>query len=520
MSFGQTLSATLPYLQPELCLGVGIGAVLLGEIGFSEREKRSLGWVAAAFAVLALALALRSPAPGQGASPMIFTDASGPYLKTVFLAATLVVILLTIRSREAGLMPAGETHAFILAAALGCSFLATARNLLMLYLAMEIVSYSSYLLAGFLRNDLRSNEAALKYVLYGAVASGTMLFGISMIYGMTGTLDLASIGPALLKSPSPLALVLPFSMIVVGLGFKLSAAPFHQWAPDVYEGAPTPVAAFLSVAPKAAGLAALARVTYLGLAALPEGGFGRHEGALTVALSWPGTLGILSALTMTVGNLCALFQTNVKRLLAYSSIAHAGYMLMGLAAATASGEGLGAVLFYVAVYLAMNLGAFGVVMAFSQVTGSEELRSWRGLGWRYPFLGVCMVAFLMSLTGVPPFGGFTGKFFLFKAAPNAARLDKLMLPGGEQGSFGWMYLLIAVGLVNSVVSLFYYVSVARALFVASPEAPGREPVGSAGWLQPMVVGLLACATLLLGIYWGPLAASANAAIQGFGNSLP
>lgn len=516
MTLAQTLAATLPHLQPELCLGAGIGALLLGEMILPAASKRALGWIAAAFCVLGLALALRSPGGSAGISPAIFADALGGYLKAVFLAAALAVILLVIRSREAALMPAGETYAFILAATLGCCFLGSARNLLMLYLAMEIVSYSSYLLAGFLRQDLRSNEAALKYVLYGAVASGTMLFGISLLYGMAGTLDLMRLAPALMRGPTPLALVVPFSFIAVGLGFKVSAAPFHQWAPDVYEGAPTPVAAFLSVAPKAAGLAALARVCYLGLSALPEGGYGRSDAALSVAISWPVILGVLSGITMTVGNLCALFQTNAKRLLAYSSVAHAGYMLMGLAAATASGEGISAVLFYIAVYLAMNLGAFGVVMAFSQVTGSEELGTWRGLGWKYPFLGVCMVVFLMSLTGVPPFAGFVGKLLLFKAALAATRVDKLLLPGGLEAGFSWMYLLIAVGLLNSVVSLYYYVGVAKTLFLDKAEDPDRKPQGSPGWLQPLTIGILAAATLAWGIRWGFLSEAVSAAVLGLG----
>ena len=496
MTSAQTLAMTLPHLQAELCLTAGVCTVLLAEMVLPAKERSAAGWAAAAFAVMALVLALKPPAGTAGVSEMLFPDRMASYLQALVISATLAVILLTLRSSEAERMPAGETYAFLLAAALGCCILASSRNLLLLYLGMEIVSYASYLLAGFLKRDLRANEAALKYVLYGAVASGCMLFGISLLYGMAGTLDLERLPGALAAFPAPLALAVPFALVLAGLGFKVSVAPFHQWTPDVYEGAPTPVSAFLSVAPKAAGLAALARLCVLGLTA-----------AGTPVVPWPAVIGLLAALTMTTGNLCALFQTNVKRMLAYSSVAHAGYMLMGLAAAGGGVEGVRAVLFYLAVYLAMNLGAFGVVMAFTRITGSEELQAWKGMGWRHPFLGSCMVVFLMSLTGLPPFGGFVGKFMLFKAAWGASL--------GMEG-IRWMWALITLGLLNSVVSLFYYLGVAKTLFVASPatEGEGAGPARSAGWLQPLTVGALAALTLLAGLRWAPLAAMADAVTLG------
>ncbi len=493
------LAATLPQIQPELCLGAGVGVVLLGELLLPARERKAVGWTAVAFSLMALILAVRTPAAGPGVSAMLFADGASRWLKALAAAAAGVVALLALRSREAERMPAGETYAFLLAGALGCCLMGSARNLLLLYLGMETVSYSSYLLTAFLRDDLRSNEAALKYVLYGAVASGCMLFGISLLYGMAGTLDLAAMGPALAAvtaKSSPLALALPFALVLAGLGFKVSAAPFHQWTPDVYEGAPTPVTAFLSVAPKAAGLMALVRLTALGLSTGAD-----H----LPVFGWPAVLGLLAVLTMTAGNLGALGQTNVKRLLAYSSVAHAGYMLMALAGMGSAREGLPAVLFYLAAYLAMNLGAFGVVMALSRVTGSEELSSWKGLGWRHPFLGCCMVAFLMSLTGLPPFGGFVGKFLLFKAALAAT------------SSAPWMYAVVAAGLLNSVIALAYYIRVAKVLFM---EKAGAEPKGQAGWLQPLAVGLLAAATLYLGVCWGPLSAAVAAAAGDFGRILP
>lgn len=516
MDLAATVTATLPHLQPEICLGLGVGAVLLAELYLSPREKGAAGWIAAAFALLAGLIALRAPAGASGVSAMLFADPMSAYLKPLFCFSALVVILLTLRSREADLMPAGEFHAFILAATLGCCLLAASRNLLMLYLAMEIVSYASYLLAGFLRKDLRASEAALKYVLYGAVASGTMLMGIAQVYGLTGTLDLTGIARVAAEGRvGGATLLVPFGLMLVGLGFKVSAAPFHQWTPDVYEGAPTPVTAFLSVAPKAAGMAALARLTWLGFSQVPAGGYGESgTAALGVALSWPALLGTLSAATMTIGNLGALFQTNVKRMLAYSSVAHAGYMLMGLASAAVTGEGLRAVLFYGAVYAAMNLGAFGVVMALSRITGSEDRTAWRGLGWKHPLLGVCMVVFLMSLTGLPPFAGFLGKLFLVKAAL-AAAAGSVALPGGQEASCAWMYGLILLALVNSVISLVYYVSVAKALFLEGREHPSPAP-GCAGWLQPLTVAALAALTLLWGLAPGCLDTAAATAVRGFG----
>ena len=496
----QTLAATLPQLKTELCLAAGMGVLLLAELLLPARERKAMGWIAVVFSLMALILVIRAPAPASGVSAMIFTDSATRWLRGLVALAAMVVAVLAIRSKEAERMPAGETYAFLLAAALGCCLLGSARNLLLLVIGMETVSYASYLLAGFLRSDLRSNEASLKYVLYGAVASGCMLFGISILYGMSGTLDLAAMGPALARTVSasgPLSLALPFAFVLVGLGFKISAAPFHQWTPDVYEGAPTPVVAFLSVAPKAAGLLALARLTCIAFSTGTEN---------TPLFAWTGVLMLLSVLTMTAGNLGALGQTNVKRLLAYSSIAHAGYMLMALAAAGVAREAVPAVLFYLAAYLAMNLGAFGVVMALSQVTGNEELSSWKGLGWRHPFLGCCMVAFLMSLTGLPPFGGFVGKFLLFKAALAATSASP------------WMALVILAGLVNSVIALAYYVRIAKVLFV--DKAVQESPRGSAGWLQPLAVGLLAVATLALGLRWESLISVAARAAADFGHILP
>ncbi|MYB66671.1 NADH-quinone oxidoreductase subunit N, partial [Candidatus Poribacteria bacterium] len=315
----------------------------------------------------------------------------------------------------------------------------------MIFISLETVSLTSYILAGFLTHSPRSSEAAFKYITYGAVASGTMLFGLSLIFGMTGTGDLAEIStrlPEVLASGqvTALGLLIAITFILAGVGYKIASVPFHMWSPDVYEGAPIPITAFLSVASKAAGFALFLRFFYSGFSA---------QGLLD-SVDWGILLAIVSALTMTVGNLAALPQRNVKRLLAYSSIAHGGYLLMGGVLLTS--DGLSAILFYLIVYLFMNLGAFYVVILVANDSGSEMIEGYRGLSSRSPLVAGAMVIFLVSLTGIPPFAGFFGKFFLFKAV-----IDE---------GFYW---LAFIGLINSVISLYYYARIIKAMYFESAE---------------------------------------------------
>jgi NADH-quinone oxidoreductase subunit N len=319
-----------------------------------------------------------------------------------------------------------------------------------------------------------------------------MIFGLSILYGLTGELNLIAVGQRLaaMEGVGPAVLVASF-LVLGGIGYKIAAVPFHFWCPDVYEGAATPMTAFLSVAPKAAGFAMLARFTYHL--------FGQ-AGAL-VSIDWPMVLAVISAITMTLGNLVALQQSNVKRLLAYSSIAHAGYLLMGLASydratGTLSERGLFGVLFYLAVYVFMNLGAFAVVIALREKVGNEEdIENYKGIGLRAPLLGVSMAIFLFSLTGLPPFAGFVGKFFLFAAVIDAK-----------------LYWLAVVGILNSVVSLYYYARILKAMFLTSVDEEVRKrPVGLATAHSAILV-VLAAPTLLLGIFWGPLADLVNRSV--------
>jgi NADH-quinone oxidoreductase subunit N len=348
----------------------------------------------------------------------------------------------------------------------------------MAYLALEFVSLTSYALTGFLPHDRRAGEAALKYLIYGGVASGAMIFGMSWLFGLTGTMDYAGIarGVAGLDPASREALFVALVLVLVGFGYKVAAVPFHMWAPDVYTGAPIPVTAFLAVGSKAAGFAMLLRFFHFGVTATgPD--------AVLGAVPLVPLVAAISFVTMTLGNLAALSQQNMKRLLAYSSIAHAGYAL--LAVAVFADAGVEAVLFYLAVYYLMNLGAFWVVMLIANATGREDVDAYRGLAWRAggAFPAVALAVFLFSLAGLPPLAGFVGKFYVFAA--------------GIQERLYW---LVVAGLGNSVVALYYYARVVKAMFLDAPAA-GDPPLGFRfGELSPL--GVLSAGTLLLGIRFG------------------
>ncbi|HSW40852.1 MAG TPA: NADH-quinone oxidoreductase subunit N, partial [Acidobacteriota bacterium] len=325
--------------------------------------------------------------------------------------------------------------------------------------------------------------AALKYVIFGAAASGLMLYGFSLLYGLTGTLVLADIGGAVAAAAAEggiaakIGIAIAMLLSIAGFGYKVAAVPFHMWCPDVYEGAPTPFVAFLSVAPKAAGVAALLRFLAVG--------FG---GDYAAVFPWQTLIGVIAVATMTIGNLAALMQDNIKRLFAYSSIAHAGYLLMGVAVGTP--EAMRAVMLYLPIYLLMNMGAFFVVMMVRERAGSEFICAYRGLGIRNSLLAVAMSAFLFSLVGIPPFSGFIAKFYLFLAVIKA--------------DTAFFYFLALVAVLNSVVSLFYYARIARAMFFEQHE--GTVDFGRLGAVNTGLVTALAVPTLLLGVWWAPLAA--------------
>lgn len=429
---------------------------------------------------------------------LLVVDPFAVYFKLVIGLATAVIILFSFSSREVleNKSRMGEYFSLLLAMTLGMFLMVGSVNLLMMVLAIELTSLSSYVLAGYTKEAADSSEAALKYIIYGALSTGSMLYGVSILFGLTGSLDFYAINAVLVPGAvNPIAVLVAVILILVGFGYKISAVPFHFWTPDVYEGAPITITALLSVASKAAGFALLMRffkIVFLDTSAahLAAGFWATVQG-----VEWNKILAIVSVLTMTLGNLVALWQDNLKRLLAYSSIAHAGYMLMGVV--ILSDAGLSAVLIYFVVYLFMNLGAFYVVMLVANKTGSEHIDSYKGLGYRSPLIGVAMVIFFISLTGLPPTAGFIGKLYLFAALLEAK----------------WVWLAV-VGALNSVVSLYYYVRVLRNMFLRDPE--GDRTLISFSVPQVLLLLALLVPTLLLGLYFGPLVDLANASVMMFG----
>ncbi len=381
----------------------------------------------------------------------------------------------------------GEFFTLLMVLTLGMNLMAESRSLLMIYLSLELVSVISFVMAGFKINDAKSSEAALKYVIFGGVASGIMLYGMSWIYGLTQSLYLGECAVRIqsltvAQGKVPEVVFVGTICMLAGFGYKISAAPFHMWTPDVYEGAPTPVTAFLSVGPKAAGFAVLVRFFADALGAETV----LHAAGVVIDSPWPVVAGCLAMATMTIGNLSALGQDNVKRMLAYSSVAHAGYMLLGFS--VFSHLGVASIVFYIVTYCFMNLGAFLVVMAVAeQSDGDESIGAFRGLGRRAPITAGVMALFLFSLTGLPPFAGFIGKFYLFWA---------LLKSGGV-----WNWTLAVVGMLNSVVSLFYYSRVVRAMFLEKSEKTSAVDVRK---LFGTVSVVLAVPTLVLGVYWAPV----------------
>lgn len=439
-----TASQILSLLSPQLLLLLAALLVFALDLFWGQRRKGWLPYVA----LLGLAGTLVATVRLWGRQEALFeglfmVDPFALFFQIIAVLATGLVILTSIGYFEGKTPYQGEFYGLLLLTGLAITLMAGAADLIMLYISLEVLSITSYVLTGFLHQDHKSSEAALKYFLYGAAASSVMLYGMSFLYGITGSTNLAQIAAELTLAGSFDGLTLSaVVLLLVGFGFKISAVPFHQWAPDVYEGAPTPFTAFLSVASKAAGFAILLRVF---LTALPD-----------FRVDWIALVMTLSILTMTLGNLVAIFQKNIKRMLAYSSIAQAGYILIGLACwdpvRSAPGVGgISGVLFYLLAYLFTNLGAFTVVIAVERAIGSNEISDYAGLMRRNPWLAVALFIFFISLVGLPPTGVFVGKLLIFS---EAIRLR--------------YYWLAIIGVVNGVISLYYYYGVLRRVFFLPP----------------------------------------------------
>ncbi|MGH9279643.1 MAG: NADH-quinone oxidoreductase subunit N [Acidimicrobiales bacterium] len=467
-------------LSPEIVLGVTLVLVLLSDLLLGREQK----WVAgnlAAFGLLATLLAIISLALfGEGSRSMIggayVVDDFSLVLKGLVVASTFVVLLMGTRYIEDGDYYEGEFYFLILASVMGMTIMASARDLITIFVALETLSIPGYLLAGWRKRDLKSNEASLKYYLLGVLASAVMLYGMSLVYGYTGTTVLAQIGEqtAGRVAAQPIVSVAIF-FILVGFAFKISAVPFHFWAPDTYEGSPTPVTAFLSVASKTAGFIALFQLIFIGF-------YGRGD-------VWGPIFWMLAALTMTVGNLIALRQTNIVRLLAYSSIAQAGYILVPFAVAgdnpAATKTAITSAVVYLLVYAAMNLGAFTVVIAVARKTRSGEISSYGGLYEYAPGLAVVMTIFLFSLAGIPPLAGAWAKIFVFRAVLDAGTT--------------WAIALGVIAAVNSVIALFYYAAVAKEMWMNPVPGDDRTPINVPSSLVA-ALGICAVVVVAIGIW--------------------
>jgi NADH-quinone oxidoreductase subunit N len=459
-------------IMPEIALLILAGIVVAYDAIWKPEQRRWLGWITAGGLLNILLLSLLVAQPGDESrllfGGMLRNDWFGFAFKILFLFGAAITSLFAIDVK--GLGQRGEFYALMLVSTLGMSLMASAADIIMLYLAIETTSIPLYILAGFMTRDNKSTEAGFKYLLFGAATSTIMLYGFSLLYGFTGSTNLYTLAASFYTQEFPrLAVIASFILVLIGFGFKISAVPLHFWAPDVYEGAPTPVAGFLSTASKAAGFAVLLRVLLVVFTPI-------------VVSDWSSTLATMAVLTMTIGNLLALAQKNIKRMLAFSSIAHAGYILIGIVAV--SQFGVTSMVFYLAAYLITNLAAFGVVVIFWQVTGTDEISAYAGLSRRSPGLALAIMVAFLSLAGMPPLAGFVAKVFVFAAA--------------VQANYIW---LAVVGVLNSIIGLYYYLTVLKVVYLFRSEDEDKPlPVS-----RPNLIALsvLSIGIILVGTLFGP-----------------
>jgi NADH-quinone oxidoreductase subunit N len=500
-------SSNIPFewflaLLPEICLVILIAVVLIYDRGLNPANRRNIGLISAwgAFIILLITVGawffLNSPNTSNLNDPianlrsslywggMIRNDLITLVFRVMFLSALMIVSLITLDTKR---LQRGEFFALLIAATIGFSLMGASADLIMIYVALETASISSYILAGFVTEDDLSTEAGIKYFVYGAFATALMLYGMSLLYGMFGQTNIYVLGfnvPTLVSDPSVNGIVLLAAvLIIVGFGFKVSAVPLHFWTPDIYHGAPTPFTAFVSTASKAAGFAIFLRVFDAGVLGVPgEDSY------------WWAMLVIVCVFTMTLGNLAAIFQKNLKRLLAYSSIAQAGYAMIGLVAFTPDGSG--ATMFYLLMYVFTNMAVFGVIILISNVSKSDDLKDLYGLNRRSPYLALVMMIALLSLGGIPPTAGFIGKFFIFRASV-------------EAGYVG----LAFIGILNAFVALYYYLSIIKYMYLyRSDEEEVPIPVSRAAQIGLAVSVFF---IIILGVYAGPAYDWTRAAANSF-----
>jgi NADH-quinone oxidoreductase subunit N len=456
-------------LMPQIILILAGIVLMLLEPFTSGRHKNRMGMIAVLAAFLAAySLQYQWSNLGPILNGMIVIDRYSIFFQWLFLVITGVVAFISMRFNERESINRGEYYALLLFACSGMSLMAESGDLILTFLGIEILSIATYVLAGFKRNDARSNESSLKYFLLGSFATAILLYGIALIYGGSGSTNYQFIRDiAEAQGGVQTTTVIGMGLLLVGFGFKVALVPFHSWAPDVYEGAPTPVTAFMAVGPKAAGFAALIRILVQALPSLSE--------------DWVAILWLLAILTMTLGNVVAVLQTNVKRMLAYSAIAHAGYILVGIVAN--SSQGFSAVLFYLVIYTAMNLVAFSIILSLSRKGDvGVNLDDYAGLGRTNPFAAGAFSLALISLAGIPLTGGFIGKFYIFSAAI-------------QNGYIG----LAVIGVLNSLVSVFYYFRLMVVMYMREPDAQAADPE-PIGWPIQVIVAMGLVAIIWLGIF--------------------
>ncbi|MBF0553759.1 MAG: NADH-quinone oxidoreductase subunit N [Nitrospirae bacterium] len=465
-------------LLPELIVA-SLGLVLLLVEAFVKRKE--IVAVLALLGVFAAFLSLKLGTFGVVFGGMFISDGYSFFFKLIFFINLILSILISVRYLKTEDSLRGEYYCLLVFSTLGMMVMASAGNLITLYLGLELMALSTYVLAGFIRHDTKSTEAAVKYFLTGGFSTALLLYGISLVYGVTGSMDLRTISEYIGQhdvSGNPMAL-LGVVLLASAFAFKIAAVPFHMWVPDVYEGAPTPVTAFMSIGPKAAGFAVLGRVFLYAFAHM--------------SVEWSLILTVLSILTMCVGNVMALVQTNIKRMLAYSSIAHAGYALIGIIAATP--EGLSATMNYLFIYTFMNIGAFSVVlMLHTKDFKALQISDYAGLGKTHPIVGAVMLVFMFSLTGIPPMAGFIGKFYVFMSAVRS----------------GYLWLAI-VAVIFSVISAFFYLRIVMYMYMKEPQRPEMELSSS----HALNAALAVCATfvLLIGVMPERFVEFAKAAVK-------
>ncbi|MCA9916410.1 MAG: NADH-quinone oxidoreductase subunit N [Anaerolineales bacterium] len=491
MSLEPTLSWYLA-LAPEIALAILLVAIQVYSRSLPADKQRAVGLMTAwgAFIILLglFGLWFFAGEPDVRATlpetliwgGMIRHDLIAMVFRLIFLVALMTTSLISLDVKR---LQKVEYYALLVLASIGFSLMAASADLIMLYIGLEMASISSYVLAGFAKTEDRSPEAGMKYFVYGAFATGLMLYGMSLLYGVTGGTNLYAIGSlVMVNQPVPAevnaVLLIAAAMIIVGFGFKISAVPFHFWTPDVYEGSPTPFTAFVSTASKAAGFAVFMRVFTSGALNFING----TNGEPGQGTPWWPMLVSMCIITMLIGNFAAIFQRNVKRLLAYSSIAQAGYAMIGLV--TLTPDGSGATMFYLLMYVFTNVAAFGVIIVISNVSKSEQMEDLYGLNKRSPYLALVMLFALLSLGGIPPTAGFLGKFFIFKAAVDAG--------------YWWLAL---IGILNAFVALYYYLGIVKYMYLYDSEQENVEiPVSRGVWVG---LGLSTAVIIFLGVYAGP-----------------